>query len=45
MRGAARIVLLALAALLLALGLRLGEARTVETIAIWRCLDCIGIGR
>ena len=45
MRGAARIALLALAALLLALGLRLGEARTGETIASWRVLDGIGIGR
>ena len=45
MRGAVRIALLALAALLHALGLRLAEERTVEANAIWRCLDCIGIGR
>ncbi len=36
--------LLALAAVLVALGLRLGQAREVFSRAVRVCLECIGVG-
>lgn len=45
MKTAVRIALIALALLLLAAGVHIGEHRKTEQNAIYLCLDCIGIGR